>query len=279
MPNDAMRDVWSESGVGWVEHEQMFDAVLAPFAEAIARAADISAGDRVLDVGCGSGTLLEHAVAAGARPVGVDISEPMVQAARRRVPNADVVLADAQIADLRAHGPFDRIVSRFGVMFFDDPVSAFANIHRSAAPGATLTFVCWRDHEDLMFSLGTSILTARLEAPAAAEDPLAPGPLALADRDRTTAVLSDAGWADITIEPFEGLCDYGVDGSDGVEERLAMIMSTTTGRRARAELEPRLGADGWAQLVDDVREELRRHRVDGVVKFVGHTWLVTAKST
>jgi hypothetical protein len=156
-------------------------------------------------------------------------------------------------------------------------VAAFANIRRSAAPGGTLTFVCWRDPEDLMFSLGTSVLSARLEAPTAAPDPLAPGPLALADRDRTTAILTDVGWADITIEPFDGLCDYRVDGSDGVEERLAMVLSTTTGRQARAELEPRLGEAGWARLVDDVRADIR-NTTDGVVAFVGHTWLVTATS-
>jgi hypothetical protein len=129
-----------------------------------------------------------------------------------------------------------------------------------------------------MFSLGTSILTARLETPAGAQDPTAPGPLALADPDRTTAILTDAGWADITVEPFDGLCDYGADGSDGVEERLAMVLSTTTGRQARAELEPHLGEEGWTRLVDDVRADIRRNTVDGVVTFVGHTWLVTATS-
>jgi SAM-dependent methyltransferase len=218
-------------------------------------------------------------VALGADPVGVDISEPMVTAASLRVPRATVLLGDAQTVDLSSAAPgrqFDRVVSRFGVMFFDDPVAAFANIRQSAAPRATLTFVCWRRGDNPMFTLGTSVLTERLEAPSAPADPTAPGPQSFGDSDRVRAILADAGWTDVSIDALDGLCNYSVYDSDGVNERLAMILATTTGRRARAQLEPRLGAQGWAALVDEVRAELRRNLIDGVVKFVGHTWLVTA---
>lgn len=279
MANELWRETWSGGGVGWVENEQMIDAVMAPFTEAILQSADFRSGDRVLDIGCGSGTLLQRAVALGAVPVGVDISDAMVQAARRRVPKATVLLADAQTVDLTSATPgrpFDRIVSRFGVMFFDDPVAAFANIRQSAASGATVAFVCWREADNPIFTLGTSVLTAQLEALSAAPDPTAPGPQAFGSGDRVRAILTDAGWVDVDVDPFDGLCDYGLDGSDGVEERLAMIMATTTGRNARTDLEPRLGARGWAALVDEVRAELRRNLVDGALKFVGRAWLVTA---
>lgn len=273
-----MRDNWSERGASWVENERIFEAVLAPFTEPILRAAAISAGDRVLDIGCGSGTLLQEAVSAGATAVGVDISDVMVEAARRRVPEATVLLADAQTADLCALGPFNRVVSRFGVMFFEDPVAAFTNIRAAAAAGATLTFVCWRDDDNPMFTLGNSVLAARLRDPAlaSASDPV--GPLAFGDRERARQVLAEAGWRDISVEPFDGVCDYGIDGSDGVEERLAVVLTSSTGRAARAELEPTLGAPGWAALVEDVRADLRRHLVDGVVKFVGRVWLVSASA-
>jgi SAM-dependent methyltransferase len=274
-----MRETWSGTGVGWVENQQAFDTALAAFAEAVLQTSGIGYGDRVLDIGCGSGVLLEQAAGLGATPVGADISEAMVQAARQRVPEATVLLADAQTADLGDAAPgraFDRVVSRFGVMFFDDPVAAFANIRRSTAPGAGLTFVCWREGDNPMFTLGTSILTAELEAFGGAEDPGAPGPQAFGNDERVRGFLAEAGWGDVVVDPFDGVCDCTIGGSDGVEERLAMILASTTGRRAHDKLEPLLGEQGWADLVDKVRSELRGNVVDGGLTFVGRTWLVTA---
>jgi SAM-dependent methyltransferase len=279
MANESMQKSWTGEGADWVKNAEIFDAVLAPFTEAVLQAADIGAGDRVLDIGCGSGTLLQRAAALKAEPFGVDISDVMVQAARRRVPEATVLLADAQTVDLStaADGrPFDRIVSQFGVMFFDDPVAAFTNIRESASPTARLAFVCWREGDNPMFTLGTSVLTDRMESPSAAPDPTAPGPLAFGNGDRVRAPMDDAGWDDICVDPFNGLCDCGLNGSDGVEERLTMMLATPIGRQARTELESRLGAQGWAGVVDEVRAELRRNLVDGVLKFTGHTWVVTA---
>lgn len=278
MANEEQQQAWAAQGIDWVDNAAVFEAVLAPFADAVMRAADITAGTRVLDIGCGSGTLLERSAALKAIPFGVDISEPMVQAARRRVPEATVSLGDAQTIALRpATGhPFDRIISRFGVMFFDDPVAAFTNIRAAAAPGGRLAFVCWREGDNPMFTAGVNILAAHLETPPAAPDPDAPGPLAFGNAERVQGILSDAGWSDVSLTPFDGVCDFGIDGSDGVEERLGLILSNTTGRQARTELHDRLGPDGWAEVVEELREELRRLRVDGVVKFPGRTWVVTA---
>ncbi|MGB3286403.1 class I SAM-dependent methyltransferase [Mycolicibacter algericus] len=275
MANEEQQQSWATQGVDWVDHAAIFEAALAPFADAVLQAADIGSDTRVLDIGCGSGTLLQRAAALGATPVGVDISEPMVNAARRRVPAATVVLGDAQIMDLG--GPvFDRVISRFGVMFFDDPVAAFINIRRAAAPGARLAFVCWREGDNPMFSVGVDMLAAQLESPPAAADPTEPGPLAFGNAERVRTILADAGWADVELAAFDGVCDFSIDGSDGVEERLTMILSNRTGQQARTELPARLGEDGWAAVVDKLRDELRRHRVDGVLKFPGHTWVVTA---
>lgn len=275
MANEEQQQSWATQGVDWVDHAAIFEAALAPFADAVLQAADIGSDTRVLDIGCGSGTLLQRAAGIGAVPVGVDISQPMVVAARRRVPEATVVLGDAQIMDLG--GPvFDRVISRFGVMFFDDPVAAFINIRRAAAPGARLAFVCWREGDNPMFSVGVDMLAAQLESPPAAADPTEPGPLAFGNAERVRTILADAGWADVELAAFDGVCDFSIDGSDGVEERLTMILSNRTGQQARTELPARLGEDGWAAVVDKLRDELRRHRVDGVLKFPGHTWVVTA---
>ncbi len=279
MANEAMRDKWTTGAEGWVRNERIFDAVFATFTAAILSAADLGSARRVLDVGCGAGTLLEAAVATGAEAVGVDISPVMVQAAQRRAPTATVVTADAETADLLAAAPgapFDRVVSRFGLMFFTDPQAAFANIRSATTPGARLAFVCWREEETNTFSLGLRALTAHLANPPAPPKPGEPGPLGLANADRTREVLTAAGWSDVAIAPSDGLCDYAMNGSDGVEERLAIALSGSAGRAVQAALEPRLSPNEWKALLDEARAELRNHLVDGAVRFVGHTWLVTA---
>ena len=264
-----------------MRYERLFDAVFAPFTAAVLGAAGLGAARRVLDVGCGTGTLLVAALASGVDAVGVDISPAMVEAARRRVPTATVVAADAQTADLLAvapGAPFDRVVSRFGVMFFAEPEAAFANIRSATAPGARLAFVCWREGETDMFTHVLRALTAHLADPPVRSMPGVPGPLSLADAARVREVLTVAGWSDVTIEPNDERCDYAIDGSDGVEECLTIALSTTFGRAVRAALEPRLDPAGWRAVLDQARAGLRAELVDGAVRFVGHTWLVTAKS-
>lgn len=274
-----MRDLWSGGADAWVRNERIFDAVFTPFTTALLAAADLGSARRVLDVGCGTGTLLAAAVAAGAEAVGVDIAPAMVDAAQMRVPSATVITADAQTAEILAAAPgepFDRVVSRFGVMFFVEPDIAFANIRRATAPGARMAFVCWRGDETDMFSLGLTTLRAQLADPPAPPVPGAPGPLGLPDADRIRAVLGAGGWSDVAVEPLDGVCDYATGGSDGVENRLAVALGGTTGRALRAALELQLGPSGWEAAVAEARADLRERLVDGALRFVAHTWLVTA---
>ncbi len=280
MANEDMRQNWTETAVGWVQNEAIFDAVFAPVTAALLERTQPGPGHRVLDVGCGTGTLLAASVEAGADAVGVDVSPVMVEAARRRVPGATLLEADAQTTDLLAAAPgrpFDRVVSRFGVMFFADPAAAFSTVRAAAAPGARLTFACWRTYEENpMMTLGLDVLAGHLDEPLALVPPGAPGPMAFADPAPARSALETAGWSDVAVTPYDFDCDYGWDGSDGVEHRMATLFATSTGRRVRAELEPRLGAEAWAQLLDEVRDHLRDHRVDGVLRFPAAVWLVTA---
>lgn len=273
---------WADSACGWVENESIFDAIFSPVTRAVLDVADLSEGQRVLDIGCGTGTLLAAAAAAGAAGVGVDISPGMVAAAAARVPAATVLLGDAQVMDLAAEAPgppFDRVVSRLGVMFFADPVAAFANVRQVAAHDAHLVFACWRTlDENPMFTLGTSVLAERLDPRPEPPEPNEPGPTAFADPDRLAGLLADACWASVDITPLDVTLDYGFDGNDGVEQRLATILSVTTGRTARETLKPTLTPEAWAELLDDVRAELRRHLLDGAVKVPAALWLVTASN-
>ncbi|MDF0528950.1 class I SAM-dependent methyltransferase [Tsukamurella sp. 8F] len=281
MVNEEMRTTWTGGACAWVEHQQMFDRVYSPVTAAILAVADLGPRRRVLDIGCGTGTLLEAAGAVGAVATGVDISPAMTEAASHRVPTASVLLADAQDTDLSGApgAPFDRVVSRFGVMFFEDATAAFANIRRACEDGARLTFACWRAvAENPTFTLGTTVLTTHLAAPPAPPRADAPGPMAFADPAYVRRLLEAAGWAEIDVVPLDFECIYGADDDDGVEDRMDLILGTTTGRAAAAELVPRLGPDAWAGLLEDVRAELRLNIVDGHVRHPGACWLVTAQA-
>ncbi|MDN5725150.1 MAG: class I SAM-dependent methyltransferase [Propionibacteriales bacterium] len=253
---------WVNGGAGWVANEATYDRAFAPVTDAILQLADLRVGQSLLDVGCGSGTLL---AAAASRP------------------QAAIEVADAEAAELATSAPYDRVVSRFGVMFFDDPTAAFTNIRRATAPNGRLTFACWRSlAENPSFTNGSSILTSRMadaaDTSALTPDPTAPGPMALADADRLLGLLTDAGWRDIMIIPFDFTLDYGA-GRDGVEARLAVILATGWGARAERLLRPEVGESRWAGLVAQVRSHLHDQLVDGRVQLPGATWLVTAANS
>lgn len=283
MPNENMREQWTKyGGPAWVEHHAIFEAVYAPFNQAAIATLGPLDGLTVLDIGCGSGSLSQAVIDHGGLAVGVDISETMIAGARRLVPRGRFEVADAQtdrLGDL-APGGFNRVTSRFGVMFFEDPVAAFGNVRAASAPGARLAFVCWRSLADNpTFSCGTHVLVERLPEAPPPPGAGAPGPAAFADPEIVTAILTEAGWSDIAIEPFEATCRFGMNGSDGVEERMTMLMATQSGRSASEQLRPTLSEDAWQALLDEVRADVRTALVDGVVAFPGRTWVVTATNS
>ena len=282
MPNEFMREQWSKhGGPAWVDHHDLFERVYAPFNEAAAGALGPLGGLTTLDVGCGTGSLCQCVVDRGGAAVGVDISDTMIAGARELVPAARFEVADAQVDRLAdfAPGGFDRVTSRFGVMFFDDSVAAFANIRAATKPDGRMSFVCWRSlAENLTFSNGSHVLVERMPDPPVPAGPGAPGPAQFEDPATITSILSGAGWADVAVEPFEAPCVYGRSGNDGVEDRLTLILTTHSGRLAAEQLRPALSEREWQELLDEVRADIRTAMVDGVVTFPGRTWLVTASN-
>jgi SAM-dependent methyltransferase len=280
MANEQMREQWTtHGGPAWSANRNIFESVYAPVMGRLLDTLGAVAGMTVLDIGCGTGGLCGAITRRGGSAVGVDISETMIAAARELHPSARFEVADAQSDDLVRLAPagFDRVASEFGVMFFDDPVAAFANIAAAVKPDGAMAFVCWRSlRENPTFTLGTSVLAERMPEPPPAPAPARPGPTAFADHDYLAGVLAEAGWSDIAIEPFDTTLHYGIDGSDGVEERMAIIQSGMTGRLAEQQLRPALGESGWAALLDEVRADVRRSLVDGSVAFPGAFWVVTA---
>ena len=273
MANEDMRQRWTDvSGRAWVEHQRLFDRMLAGVTGHLLAALDVEHGERVIDVGCGTGTLTGAVADLGAHVVGADISPTMVEGARRRFPDLDFVVADAQLDPLP--GPFDQIVSRFGVMFFDDPVAAFTNIGRAAADGATMTFLCWRGlAENPAIAAGARELLATLP-PAPPLDPTAPGPMAFADPARLRGILIDAGWDAIDIEPVDSIARYDLEpGDDGIDGRVTLMLDSDAGRRFLAEVPEAERGPGMAAARADIETFL----VDGHVELPAACWLVRAR--
>lgn len=217
-PNAAQAAFWNTVAArSWVDLHEDLDRQFAPLSAPALAVLAPRPGQRILDIGCGCGAnTLEIAarIAPGGKAVGVDISAPMLSRARelaaaRRLDNIAFVEADAQIADLAAGAEgdpaaFDAAFSRFGVMFFDDPVAAFDNIRRSMKPGAPLVFVCWRKPDEnpvLLAPYRAAIDAFPVKPPKS--DPLAPGPFAFSDARRITQILTDASFNHIAIRPHD----------------------------------------------------------------------------
>jgi SAM-dependent methyltransferase len=273
MANDEMRQLWGErAGPHWVQHHRIYDRMLEPINAALLGAVVVAPGDRVLDVGCGTGTFTSGLAEQGAAVTGVDFSPAMVDAARLRVPAATFVLGDAQVDDLG--GPYDVVASRFGVMFFDDPHIAFGNIGRATASGGALTFACWRGlDENLMFSAGSGALRAALPHPPPPLDPLAPGPLAFADPARVRGILIDAGWSAIDIHPLDVIARFDLDGSDGMHERITQMLTSESGRMFLDQVP----TDEQPAALASARADLSEHMVDGHLELAAAAWIVHAR--
>lgn len=209
-PNAAQRQFWnSDFGDKWVTFQTDLETLHAPMNTPLLARAAIRPGMQVLDVGCGSGSVARRAAVlagGGGGVTAVDISEKLLDTARAIAVSEQSAHVEYLLADAQTHpfmpASFDRIVSRMGVMFFGNPVAAFANLLHAARPGAQLSAVVWRrGEENPWFSIPTGAAIRHLGP--IASDPDAPGPLAFANADRTVALLTSAGWVDVRADPMQ----------------------------------------------------------------------------
>ena len=200
--NADQADYWgkSASGAKWITLEDKLDAALQPALDLVLDRAGLTAGMRVLDIGCGTGASVVQAaqrVGPSGRVVGLDISQPFLDRAAQRaralgLSNTRFVLADAQTHPFEKGG-YDAIISRFGVMFFENTTAAFENMAHALAPGASMTFAAWGPLDgNAWFRDPFLAAVDRLGRPPKS-DRNAPGPLAFHDRDRVVSLFADAG--------------------------------------------------------------------------------------
>ena len=200
------------AGRAWVEAQHVLDRLFTPFEDLLGAAVRAASPRSVLDVGCGTGSTtlaVAQALDADGRCLGIDLSEPMIalaraRAARERIP-AEFICADAQVHAFEPDS-VDMILSRFGVMFFADPVQAFSNLRRAAREGAQLRCIAWRSAADNPFMTTAERAAAPLLPNMPPRRPDGPGQFAFADRDRVHAILHESRWTGIDIRPLDVAC-------------------------------------------------------------------------
>jgi SAM-dependent methyltransferase len=225
-------------GERWARLQEKIDLHMEEITEAVLRFAAPREGERILDIGCGCGTstfLLAFKAGPDGATAGIDISAPMLSVARARAmaQNAGIVFIEGDASTYDFQPVFDLAFSRFGIMFFADPVSAFANIKGALAPAGRLVFVCWRSMAENIWASAPMEAAAHLLPRQEPADPFAPGPFALANRERLHRILADANFSHIEIEPFDGTMNMGAT----LEEAAAEVVNIGPLARAAADLD------------------------------------------
>ncbi len=261
-------------GHSWVEMQELLDQILKPFEDLIVEAVSLGPEGRVLDVGCGTGsTTLAVARPLGAkgRSIGIDISDAMIAAAQSRAERestpASFICANAQVHAFEP-ASFDTIISRFGVMFFDESIRAFANLWRAATDNAQLRFVAWRSAAENPFMTAAERTAAPLLPNLPARQPDAPGQFAFANDRRVYTILEESGWAEIDIRPIDVACT--------LPEKELVRYLTRLGPVGRILQET--DDQTRAQVIETVRAAVDPYVHGAEVRFTAACWLVSAQT-
>lgn len=203
MTNTDQQEFWSKSaGPAWVALQEAMDTLMQPVLDLVMAEAQIASGMRVLDIGCGTGASVAQAaevVGPAGHVTGLDIADTMLDLARTRLHdhlNTSLMLADAQTTPF-APGSFDALISRFGVMFFEDSASAFANMAAALVPGSALTFAAWGPARHNPFFMEPARAAAQILGEMPKVDRTLPGPFAFEDTGRVLKILETAGLVEI----------------------------------------------------------------------------------
>jgi SAM-dependent methyltransferase len=269
--NAEQAKAWAGAeGRYWAAHAERFDASMAGYRLPFLDAARIEDGDRVLDIGCGTGqTTRDAALRAGTGgALGVDLSGQMIDVARmlavlEAVPNVRFERADAQIHPFPA-GRFDIVISRTGAMFFGRPDAAFANLANALRPGGRLALLCWQPaRRNEWFRAFYTTLTGAPELPT--PPPGTPGPFSMSDPAQVRTLLRSAGFVDIEFKSRSASLPFGRDVDDVQSFLLGLL-----GWMLPADEAPRTRA------IHDLRASLRAHRSSDGVRYDSAAWIITA---
>lgn len=272
MSNQDQSEFWNgDAGQRWVTFSERLDSMLLPFANLIIEAANIEAEEHVLDIGCGGGALSLMASKLGRSVLGVDISAPLIELAWERskmMESVEFTREDASQVSLDKKR--DIAISRFGVMFFSDPVRAFANIRAQLSPKGRMVFACWQSPaKNAWAKAPLEAAMPFFKSMPTPPEPNAPGPFAFADSQYLSDVLMDAGWSSVELTDWTG--DIRLPGDDA-EEAAGFMMEM--GPLSKIMKEQELD---FAQVQSALVEKLKENaNPDGTVDMQGSVWIVSA---
>jgi len=273
--NAEQAEDWNgASGREFIEQRERHERMLGRLAARLLASAHIQDGENVLDVGCGCGdtTILAARATGSGHALGVDFSRIQVAEARRLAAAAGVINASFEVADVQVHpfgaGTFDLVLSKFGVMFFDDPGAAFGNLRKALRSGGRLAFLCWRSRdENPLFTIGFAEAAAVL---GLREPTGASAAFSLADTGRVGALLSGAGFGGIEFAKVNDLMLIGRDVDD--------VLGYERASPSAAEILAGLSPAPAAELTRQVRDHLTAYASPEGVLMPGAAWLVTAQA-
>ncbi len=279
IPREHPSTLWKTvGGRNWVASQQLIDHLFKPIEVLLAEAVKGPSSRRVLDIGCGTGgttRAIHRHTQSGGYATGVDVSEVMIEAAQQGVKQdgagqadsaAEFLCADAAHHDFE-DGVFDMLVSRFGIMFFEDSVQAFQNLRRAASKDAKGLFFTWRSPKENPF-MTTAGRAAKAIVSLPPQDPDAPGQFAFADAKRVEGILDAAGWHSINIEPLDFECAF--------PESELVSYFTRLGPLGR--VLPDLDNKTQAQLITVVRDAFEPFVFGDTVKFNAACWQIEARA-
>jgi SAM-dependent methyltransferase len=265
-------------GQRWADRQQTQDILLKSVADILIDRASAKAGERIVDVGCGSGAVaiaLAQGVGPGGHVMGIDISGPMLARARQTAPAGlpvDFVLADATVYPFDP-ASLDLLVSRFGVMFFAEPALSFANMRKALKPSGRLAFACWREPRENPFFM-TPLQAVYQHVPKLPQQgPEDPGPFSFASQARVHRILGEAGFKAIAMEPCDLALDIAI--GRGLDAAIESALEIGPAARALAEQPPEVRT----AAAHSIREALTPLVRGQSVPLAAAIWIVTASAT
>lgn len=279
MANEDQAKFWTEQGGPvWLANEALLEGSAERFGVRALEAADITAGERVIDIGCGTGRTtvdIARRVGDAGHVLGLDISPLLLGRAQEHAKAAGTTNATFTAGDAQTHPLADEnadlVFSRFGVMFFEDPVAAFANLRSGLRPGGRLAFVCWKDAPSNAWMSVPVMAAASVLGPPDPPPPDAPGPFRFGEPELVRSILGDAGFGEISVDDFSTTMDTPVQGAD---ERLSFVLRMGPIGAKYAE------ADDVTQkrALEAILDAAAAYESDGAYRLPAATWIVTARA-
>jgi len=273
MSNDGQKEYWNgKGGETWVTWQERLDALLAPLSDAALAKAAVRAGERAIDIGCGCGTTTRQLAHRGAAAWGIDISAPMLAHASARFKGTPNLAFSQTDASTQSFTPDHQLLfSRFGVMFFDDPVTAFRNLRTALTPEGRLVFLCWQELvNNQWIAVAGRAVQPFLPAPDSAPVPSGPDPFAFADTEHVARILDQSGFRDVAFEALTPRLHI----ADNLNDAIAFQANVGPLARVLAELQ----GTAKDQALEAARSALAAHLTPDGLQLGAAAWLVTARA-